>query len=250
MSVDPLAEKYPAWSPYNYVMNNPVNLIDPTGMGVEDWIRKKGGETWIWDENINSEEQISKNWEYGGSTKDEVNKKFESKDWLGRNTNKFDEDSYAKGRAKKLIPMISKVYNEASAKHQQEKSIEREKYYSNGFVAEPFDYGSPTIDQPILTDFSQLSLKAYTFNAILCTGENLMNVTIGILKRDPSVNFVDQIKIVENRSGLMLGNGTLVSNLNLGFTYQGMNLGSISITFESILERNLFLNNLNNVSID
>lgn len=40
MSVDPLAEKYPAWSPYNYVMNNPVNLIDPTGMGVEDIIFK------------------------------------------------------------------------------------------------------------------------------------------------------------------------------------------------------------------
>ncbi|WP_304598490.1 RHS repeat-associated core domain-containing protein [Mesonia sp. K7] len=35
LSVDPLAEKYPNWSPFVYVHNNPVNLIDPTGMEAE-----------------------------------------------------------------------------------------------------------------------------------------------------------------------------------------------------------------------
>src|SRR5690606_28435476 len=32
VSVDPLAEKYPNYTPYHYVHQNPVNLIDPTGM--------------------------------------------------------------------------------------------------------------------------------------------------------------------------------------------------------------------------
>ncbi|MBI2420250.1 MAG: RHS repeat-associated core domain-containing protein [Ignavibacteriales bacterium] len=31
LNVDPLADKYPEWSGYNYCMNNPVNVIDPDG---------------------------------------------------------------------------------------------------------------------------------------------------------------------------------------------------------------------------
>ncbi|MBO6545268.1 MAG: RHS repeat-associated core domain-containing protein [Balneolaceae bacterium] len=35
LSIDPMADSYPGWSPYNYTMGNPVNLIDPTGMMAE-----------------------------------------------------------------------------------------------------------------------------------------------------------------------------------------------------------------------
>ena len=31
LSVDPLADKYPGWSPYNYTLNNPINKFDPNG---------------------------------------------------------------------------------------------------------------------------------------------------------------------------------------------------------------------------
>ena len=31
LSVDRMASKYPVWSPYNFTMNNPINMIDPNG---------------------------------------------------------------------------------------------------------------------------------------------------------------------------------------------------------------------------
>lgn len=40
LSVDPLAEKYPNASPYNYCLQNPTNLVDPTGMSPEEEPKK------------------------------------------------------------------------------------------------------------------------------------------------------------------------------------------------------------------
>ena len=46
LNMDPLAEEYVSWSPYNYTYNNPIKWIDPTGMGPEDIYRfdRKSGD--------------------------------------------------------------------------------------------------------------------------------------------------------------------------------------------------------------
>jgi hypothetical protein len=44
LSRDPLGGMYPGWSPYNYVLGNPVSLTDPTGMSAEG-----GGDEYLYE---------------------------------------------------------------------------------------------------------------------------------------------------------------------------------------------------------
>ena len=64
LQVDPLAEKYYSWSPYNFCVGNPLRNIDPNGMG---WITAtyNGVSFYYYDERINSDEDIKTMYYYG-----------------------------------------------------------------------------------------------------------------------------------------------------------------------------------------
>ncbi len=77
MSVDPLAEKYPGWSPYTYTLDNPVRLVDPTGREPEwhedgdgKWVADSGdgAETLVQDARITRQEAYNIMEEQGHGT--------------------------------------------------------------------------------------------------------------------------------------------------------------------------------------
>jgi RHS repeat-associated protein len=62
LSVDPLAEKFPNASPYNYCLGNPINLVDPDGRAPSDWIHwyaKDGSRHITYDKSITTVEQAN-----------------------------------------------------------------------------------------------------------------------------------------------------------------------------------------------
>ncbi len=67
MGVDPLAEDYAGVSPYAYVLNDPLKLIDPTGMSVETVNNE-----YIFNVRTGTHTKIS---DYGGDAFDEIHVK-------------------------------------------------------------------------------------------------------------------------------------------------------------------------------
>ena len=66
LSGDPLAHLREWVSPYNFVQNNPINRIDPTGT-LDDWVQFNETGEYVWMDNVTSSENTPEGYKYVGS---------------------------------------------------------------------------------------------------------------------------------------------------------------------------------------
>lgn len=64
LSLDPLAQEFPAWNPYSYVLGDPIALTDPNGEGPGDLFKTTDAAANDWGQTY-GEKSIIKNREYG-----------------------------------------------------------------------------------------------------------------------------------------------------------------------------------------
>lgn len=103
LSVDPLTEKMPNSNPYNYTMQNPINLTDPTGMYPEVGTENKP------PFNEKDTEKLNKAKEYIGGV---ISKKNDRIDRLNAKINKLknkQDKKFKEGRKTRIASKTDKI---------------------------------------------------------------------------------------------------------------------------------------------
>ena len=190
-SIDPMAEKYYASSPYNYCDNNPIGRRDPDG---KDWIKDRF-DYYLWDENSVNRETTREGWDYVGT---------ELPDDVGRYRilEEIDGNLYHKNTINPFASFINWVYGEnlmvekkaynPAGEHMMQQGIETGAEFAVGEI-------SGKVGAKI---FSKI-FKAKGTNVVYqgVDADNIIRY-IGITERDPIVRFTEHLSSKTIRSTL------------------------------------------------
>ncbi|HSW55463.1 MAG TPA: hypothetical protein VLH59_10250 [Ignavibacteriaceae bacterium] len=91
MSVDPLADQYPGWSPYNYTLNNPLIYVDPNGMWTANYDEKGNAISAVYEDGDTYEDLYTQL----GISAEDFSGKYGIDLSSGITTKTFDITSYA-----------------------------------------------------------------------------------------------------------------------------------------------------------
>jgi RHS repeat-associated protein len=97
--MDPMADKFSSLTPFNFVENNPINLIDPDGQEAKDWFKDKKG-MMQFDPNVKKQEDLGDRGTYVGATKTETSDRGSKVDYRKDGSILFNNENDAYDRMK------------------------------------------------------------------------------------------------------------------------------------------------------
>jgi len=80
LSVDPMSDKYPSFSPYTYCANNPIKLVDPNGEEIDGYEGSNGQYKWFDNHSEQSFTENSVIWTKVTENKDDWNEAMTVRD--------------------------------------------------------------------------------------------------------------------------------------------------------------------------
>lgn len=138
LQIDPNSFNYYAWTPYNYCANNPIAIMDPTGM---DWYTDKNG-MYQYDPNITKDSKLKEGETYVGVT-------HQIKDKKGNITEDYRKDGsimYAKESSAytRIIERSEQTGNESMAALTDNGTLVLPDYKNDKSTVDLTDYGYST----------------------------------------------------------------------------------------------------------